>query len=659
LSLEEVLSKVEGLDKFFDLAAKSQQLVVSINENYSKITEILSAKATELSKSFTNLNKLTTQQIKLQAETDIDIRRILGEQIKSADLNQLFDTEIRSITGGIIDPNDIGQEITNLIKQANVLQTNTDGLPENERVTRLAETTSRITRLNSALDLIINSGTKLKRAFEDLEKKEKKLFTGPQTLLDRLIEDPSQVRVIESQIRAFEKLASGTENLTLVELQSARGFAKIIEELGNTEFSEEILRQVRKNFTGTAIDQGILKALTSGVLKANDAAARIILEDQLQGALGVKNLTATPEEKAAALSPELKAIKTEQQIILDALSISKGIAIEQQAILEKSISEYSTYTVKLQDLLINEINLRTLLQKQLEAAVQQQIGTVQKPITDLVKGSQELLKNITNRAIEIGATRTQISEKRTNDFLDFQFGRATGRPTATQITSERLTLPNVSELRDIDSTIKTLTDARSRIQSIDKISGKNPLQTELDALDAYLERLRTQQRITNEQIPQEQRIPIQPGRVRGARDIIPAPSPLDTSSLDSSLNNFVGSFTRSLTDGLRPVSDIIGELNTVFSNLSSPIAQFTTSAQNLLAGLETFNSNGGIKGPNIPQEVTVSVTFDDTITVVADRNGNKDLLSQIGILVSDTVRRQLNEQNTFGDRRITGGGQIT
>lgn len=627
LTLDKLIGDIPGLSKFFDLATKSQELVVSINEKYNAVTEKLADKTTELGRSFTNLNKLAVQQSKIRAETDINIRKVLGEEIKSAELNKLFDEEISQITGGIADSVDIGNRLTQLFSRA--AQLREGGLVSKQDREEFAQTTSEITRLNSALDSIINSGTKLKNAFDNLEKKEKALFTGPRTLLRRLIENPLEVRNIQAQFGSLNRVLGGQGLFS--DFQQALKAIDLINEQDPNR-ANALLTELIKKFGAQAIAQTGTPEQTIAIQSIVDS-----LTDPIQ-----------------ALQPEIKAVKTALGEQLTAIQVQADVEKKRQELLGKANDEYSKYVENVQSLFINEIAARNNLVNRLKE---------QEQILSKINRPQDTQRDV------FSSTRQSLETLRRSKLTQTRLTAEFGDPVMVSKSISDF-LPSENDIKNIDTVeegLNAVNKALSALQNADRgWFGTNS--EEIDRLIIGFKSLKQElqespsapvppgiffpsARPTTRELPQNPRsttpnTPTTPWWKTG-------PSPLDTSSLDTSLDKFVGSFETSLISGLKPIDNIISGLNTVFSNLNTPIAAFTKSANDLLAGLEDFNNRGGIRGPNIPQEVSVSVTFDDTVTVVADRNGNKDLLSQIGILVSETVRRQLNEQNTFGDRRIS------
>jgi hypothetical protein len=92
----------------------------------------------------------------------------------------------------------------------------------------------------------------------------------------------------------------------------------------------------------------------------------------------------------------------------------------------------------------------------------------------------------------------------------------------------------------------------------------------------------------------------------------------------------------------------IKALAAVFPTLNTPVVKFEKSVDKLVAKLDAIDAAGGIKGPNIPDTVKVSVSFDDSINVVADGNNQANLLAQIERITHNTVVRELKKMNTFG-----------
>lgn len=628
LDLNKLISDIPGLNKYFDLAKLSAELLANTFDKTNSAAEALASKSTEYARSLVNLNKLSIQQTKLRTETDINIRRILGEEIKSAELNKLFDDEISQMTGGIIDPQAIGQQLIRLFEEARTIRQNREGRPETEVQSALAKNAATTIKFRGALELAANSGIKLKNAFDDLENKQKALLNGQQDLARRLIENPLEIFKIQDSLNSLGRVLAG----------------------------EGLPSDFPKAFEIT----DILKTLgPQGAANAQDLFTRIL---EARG-FKLQKLDSTNVQKEA--ENQAKAIE-----------VSKLIEEERQRILGGANEQYEKYTGDLKSLFSDEISARQVF---VDGLIAQEKTLSQ--INQNVRKEQDFPAKVREQLFKA----RELSQNATKRTGGFEIG---GLKLPSDVGP--LELPSKGDINNIKSTDDALLVLKRAIAELKLATGDRGTlfptlgnfglgRSSLAAPGGLIEALENLAAgATTGGVPffktgtpttPTPRIPVQPGTTKRPQDIAPpaTPSPLDSSFLGRTLNSFAGSFARSLTDGLTtPVDNIIRGLNTVFSDFSTPIAAFTRSTNDLLAGLEAFNrtiadleSRGGIKGPNIPQEVSVTVTFDDTVTVVADRNGNKDLLSQIGILVSDTVRRQLNQQNTFGDRRITTGGPDT
>ena len=126
-------------------------------------------------------------------------------------------------------------------------------------------------------------------------------------------------------------------------------------------------------------------------------------------------------------------------------------------------------------------------------------------------------------------------------------------------------------------------------------------------------------------------------------------SAITPSALNQTFDGFIRNFERSFSSQSSLFgTNLIENLNTAFTSLRGPVSEFRLASETFINKLNEFNNRGGIRGPNIPDEVAVAVRFDDDITVAADSSGNSDLLNQIGVLVADSVREELNKLRVFG-----------
>ena len=96
------------------------------------------------------------------------------------------------------------------------------------------------------------------------------------------------------------------------------------------------------------------------------------------------------------------------------------------------------------------------------------------------------------------------------------------------------------------------------------------------------------------------------------------------------------------------LDNLVKSLSTLFPALNAPVDQFSNSVNKLIDGLKSFNDNGGIKGPNIPERVMVEVNFGENLTIDAANTNGADLLNKIGIIVNDAVEKRIEVLKNTG-----------
>lgn len=658
-TLDELKTKVQELGKFFDSAGRATEFVTKVNEEYAKVLGEVSPRLQALSESILRSNELFIDNAKLQAEfgtgksLGTEIRKVLGAKLKSADIDRVFNTEISGLVQGLSDGTDVSSITKALNKQIAEANLQAPGSVAS------AKTAANIQRLNTALEKIRTSSERLSSRMDELAEREKQLFQAPRDLFDELLMNPQSIEEILSQAAQADRLGRG-DQLTLSQLQQANQFRARLAPF-NPDAAEALFNQI------------ITKVLQS---------AQVAPEDRDKLAALISQLTATPEQKATILDPEIKAI---QAITAEMGNASSALQKEQakiQTILEKGITATMTkFQQDLSQLLPEEIRLRQELINKLREQTNTRILSERTQL----EGANTVLADIINRL-----RADPRLEKKTVD-TSLQGNLAAGEFGAdTQVVRTRL-----SDLitEDLTTPVKSFGEAIARIDTLLKLlegntfltfwegggfGGSDPAEELRKILVAQRKQLEEAQRKAapvQQTSPEMQdflqqwrsgKIQLAPGQqqpILTTPPPPPQPTPAPTGAstdprvgggafniprLEQSFDKFIGDFERSFSAQASTFgSNLVTDLNIAMASFNNNVNTFKSVTEQFVLQLDDFNRRGGIKGPNIPQEVAVAVRFDDDITVVAENN-NQNILDQIGVLVADTVREQLNNLRVFG-----------
>lgn len=195
-----------------------------------------------------------------------------------------------------------------------------------------------------------------------------------------------------------------------------------------------------------------------------------------------------------------------------------------------------------------------------------------------------------------------------------------------------------------------LTEAQQRVDQINRVRAMNrgeiapgPLTSPTQITSPYGARIDTQR-------PQQPvgggAFMIPPENVRPTAQAVNVTA--TKTKLDFDYNDFITKFSRAFDTETGKFRDAIGNLSLSFTALNPPIDKFSKSVTTLIDGLNTINDSGGIKGPNIPEKVTVEVVFGENLTIDTSRINNNDLLDRIGVVTTEAVNKRIEQLKLTG-----------
>lgn len=630
-TFDELLQASPELANALGGVTNSAKLMQTVQESVAKSMEIVSERANQLSSALVKITDIENQRIQTLAEADLELSRIFGRETTGADLSKIIDQQLLGLTG-TTDVRGITNEIEVLKSRLQTLNaTSLAGLSSARQadiVREQGELGAQLRNSYSALEILSNASNKLKNAFDDLIKKEERLFKGPEQFLADLIQNPEQA----IELQRVQALGFNTEQEIA---DGLRTLVPAIRAMQGEAAAQQAQQKLLQRFAALAGQQAQSRGDLQGI-----------------GIAGLARFFLSDFGKQAVLLPETAAVGREREVVKTASEALQKAQEEVASVLgEEGINKtLKDFNNSLIDILPKRITAENNLIKALEDAAIQR-ATLQE--VDLV-----------------GRTKTTI-DKLNQDLKNLRI--ITGFPgfmgTPTEPIPQQVLPRNQDTVKDLNSAADTLSDAKNKLERLREapITDPKAIDAQLKLVDALLQSVKEQQ--AARKALEDQKKAIEAQRLResstpATRDINPRflqnnrlpPSNIsqqvnnNTQQLDKTFSSFISNFEQSLlTQGEQLSTNLFQALNSAFSQFSNPVTEFGNIATNFMFKLEEFNARGGIKGPTIPDQVTVSVVFDDTITVQADtRNSNQTLLDEIGVLVSETINRKLRDLKVFG-----------
>lgn len=642
-TFDELLQASPELANALGGVTNSAKLMQTVQESVAKSMEIVSERANQLSSALVKITDIENQRIQTLAEADLELSRIFGRETTGADLSKIIDQQLLGLTG-TTEVKAITNEIEVLKSRLQTLNsTNLAGLSSARQadiVREQGELGAQLRNSYSALEILSNASNKLKNAFDDLIKKEERLFKGPEQFLADLIQNPEQTvelqRVLTLGFNTEQQIADGLRTLVPA-IRAMRGEAA----------AQQTQQQLLQRFAALAGQQAQSRGDLQGI--GITALARFFLSG-----FG-KQAVLLPE--TAAVGRERDVIKTASEALQKAQEDVASVLGEEG--INKTLKDFNNSLI---DILPKRITAENNLIKALDEAANKRISLPEVDVIEKTKTTIQLL----NKQLE----SISNNSKRTNIFGGPQ-GKpnikiTSNAPSLTPLNTQSIDLYNANEIlqqaRELLSKKPNDKSVRGNFTlSIENIKAFDQLLIQIDNLTQAIQEEKNRKESIDRKKSQSNPTP-------ATRDINPKflennrlpPSNIsqqvnnNTQQLDRSFSSFISNFEQSLlTQGEQLSTNLFQTLNSAFSQFNNPVTEFGNIATNFMFKLEEFNARGGIKGPTIPEEVTVNVVFDDTLTVQANTsNSNQTLLDDLGILVGDTIKEQLRNLRVFGRERV-------
>ncbi len=669
-SLDELISQFPSLVKNQDSFRASLDTLSGALDAASEVAkrnaEIGNAMATTLQK----VTGLQIQAAQLRLNTELEIAQITGRRSGLRELNAPFDAAINKLTesiGGTADPAQIVAGIEATAKQIQ------EARKQNKPAEEQARLVSGLTSLQQALSMLGDKNQRLTNALDKLRQVEEER-KGVGNIFQQMIKastDPIARMDIEDTFAAAARVRAGGTNSEDV-IRTLEKFIPMLEASGGryaeaaAKFKDEILSRSARVGAQQALETGDILTYLRGLDLARFLQGGITqkAEQRVQNEVGVAN-----KAIEAKIGLSLERIG---QTTTDTNNIMSEFRDKFANVWPKIINEMETFRAEL-----NRINS------------EQNAINLSKPTSDLTDSY-----SVINKSLQVIADAAAFQE-RTLTTTGLPAGMFSGR---SQIIPqdmreryfervpptffERL-IGDVNKLRvkkqidmsslNIDQLLRSLQDA------IDITKTSNPnlsrrLTVERESLSREREKFI--------KLMESRKEPSSPSMVPKRSNQFPAPSPSPAlnqqpmpsptpqpvgggafnippeqvrstaqtpkTKLDFDYNDFIIKFNRAFDVQTGKFREAVSGLSLSFQALNPPVDKFSSSVTKLIEGLNAINDAGGIKGPNIPEKVTVEVVFNEDLTIDTSRINNNDLLNQIGVITSQAINERIEALKLTG-----------
>ena len=663
LTIDELIKKVGALDMVFETSAKVTGVLQSAQEEYAKTIDSLNAVTNRMIGISSKINEANSKNILKKSQEAIEMKEIFGSPVSLEERNKAFDDSIKELTknknnpAGMSDAGSIGEAIR---QTQNELLAVNNGVRTPDTANQQTALGTTINSLNSALEQMGNSGVKASNALNKIADIQKTMASR-MSLFERIMSgDIEALLEMGNSTREFDRVMNATTEKDMRGINPAeafKGFAIMMEaatEDGKVTIRDKFFKKfellgddaVKALTFIMPKDNPQLKSASEDLMKAHadEKAARDEINKMLQRELSYlkeNTILQTFQMRMKTITEQIVQIMTNtadrmskrdkepptQAPTVSAADRDNGIKIANELARAKFNAEQLSNNNAL------GFNPR-MTGKVLNAKVVSEIPKEFKPITDPNQAASEI-KEVLQIAGEIEDNNAQLAKWGVQWFL------GTTQMLAERRDELRLAVKNL-ELYELEKRPPT---APTNQQQINNQQQTQPRQTILPG---------NRNDVTTPQIPS----PI-PSQRPMSPPSIPTPPPQSNMSPPSRPGTSFNSRSSGSGDDGAGVSAVlkgatadlkmvVSSLASVFPTLNDPINNFKSSVDNLLKGLSDFNAKGGIKGPNIPEKVAVTVKFDEELAIDTRSINNKDLLNQIGIVTRDAIAAQFKELKTFG-----------
>ncbi len=675
-SLDEIISAFPGMVKSMDsfrgsVETAAQSLDVQA-ESSKRVAEAANAFASIM-------NKTIALQIKaseLRLNTELEIAQITGKRPGLQQLNAPFNATINRLTqsiGSSLDPAKIGEGIS---KTAADLQ---KAIKENQPAEEQARLSSNLTSLNQALAMLGDKNQRLINALDKLRQIEEER-KGIGNIFQQMLKastDPIARMDLESTFIAAERVRAGGTNINDIN-RTLEKFIPMLESSGGkyaeaaAKFKDEILSRSATLGAEQALQAGDILTYLRGI-------------DLASFLRGDKNKI--PRQN---IEKELGIANTAIQTQIDLLSkgLNQGIADTSDA-----MSQFRDKFANIWPSIINEMEMFRAELNRINS--EQNAINMTKPAIDLSEIDTMLSKSLqimaeaaafdnrtlTTTGLPASMFSGRESQALTSDFVDKYFNKERSLlgsfiGEGTRLKPKKIVDIETLNVDDILRALKTAADAT--VKSNPKLSERLRIEEENLSKDRekFIRLMESRQRQKNDiNIP-----PVVPSRrsfLENKTNTNPSPSPSPSpspmpiggqfsippqnksktgtaftnatlSTLDFDYNDFITKFNRAFDSQTGKFREAVGSLSLAFQALNPPVDKFSASVTKLIDELNAINDAGGIKGPKIPEKVTVEVVFNEDLTIDTSKINNNDLLKQIGVVTSQAINDRIAELKLTG-----------
>lgn len=634
-----------------------------------------------------NQRKFISEVNRARLESNMDLRRARGEEVSPLELNKLFEEEIKGIVG-----QDVSIKVNDLVREYEMATQELKKFKDEQKTdpgkaafasNKERKLVEKIDATRKALEMYAKSIELSKNITEQLNQENAKSIKNRDAFFKIFtdlrnpggMEKYNQYLTLRSQINEAVKTKSAKPlGQTLDEQeQKIQDFLEII---GDFDF---------------ALTENEANQLRNNVLDAMSFAVTPESRKKIQEEVGRSREKASTIETLGAFTQNAdiaaKAIKdaNNQAIITltDSTSKLSRSFIDLEKILGDIITRQNNIVTGLapQPFQQQSFDKTTALQLRLQFGKQfnREFSNPQKIIDEAMILGNPLSQGFMRFAE--GNQSTQANFDPTKGFKGFSghtgFEMPTNADTKQLIAdfekamsaitakgNEIVTPQDYTNLeKEIIALYQKLYDDLAKVASITPApSGMNPklflsgAQRNADIMSA----IRQQEETARQEKLQQQQLQKQQEEDRVRRQLPPGiPNKptgnefmmMDSKTLLKPFNQFFNNVISSFGIDIDKFDTTIKSLAALFPTLDAPMVKFERSVDKLVARLDRLESAGGIKGPTIPEEVKVSVSFDDTIQVVADGVNNDNILAQVERVTYNTVVQELKKIQAFGNGR--------